>query len=57
MKEIIERMRNRIMEHKKENGFETVYDFLNEDLDKLEEIVNNWNCGYYHIDKKIHINN
>jgi hypothetical protein len=36
-KEIIERMQNRIMEHQKENGFSTIFDFLNEDLQELAQ--------------------
>lgn len=33
--EIIKRMQDRIMKHQQENGFETIFDFLNEDLIEL----------------------
>ena len=39
MKEILERMHNRIMEHQEVNGFETIFDFLNEDIEELQEQV------------------
>ena len=32
-------MRERIMTHQETNGFETIYDFLNEDLDELEKLA------------------
>jgi predicted unusual protein kinase regulating ubiquinone biosynthesis (AarF/ABC1/UbiB family) len=37
MEEIIKRMNTRIMNHQKENGFETIFDFLNEDINELQE--------------------
>lgn len=43
MKKIIKRMQNRIMQHQKENGFETIFDFLNEDLADLEQQLKNCN--------------
>lgn len=36
---IIDKMFQDIMEHQKENGFETVFDFLDEDLDELKALV------------------
>lgn len=36
MKEIIKRMQARIMEREKQNGFETTFDFLKEDLLELK---------------------
>jgi DnaJ-class molecular chaperone len=39
MQEILKRMQNRIMEHQQENGFETIFDFLNEDIEELQEKV------------------
>ena len=37
MKEVIKKMQKRIMDHQHEHGFETVFDFLNEDLYELEK--------------------
>lgn len=37
MENIIKRMQDRIMEHQKENGFETIFDFLNDDISDIEE--------------------
>ena len=36
--QIIKKMRETIMKHQQANGFETVFDFLNEDLDALEKL-------------------
>ena len=36
MKEHIESIRKRILDHQKENGFETVFDFIEEDLTAIE---------------------
>ncbi len=36
MKAILNRMQERIMNHQKENGFETIFDFLNEDIEELK---------------------
>lgn len=43
MEEITKRMQDRIMQHQKENGFETIFDFLNEDLSELQEQLKNCN--------------
>lgn len=43
MQKIIKRMQARIMEHQKENGFDTIFDFLNEDLGELENEVKKHN--------------
>jgi hypothetical protein len=37
MEEIIKRIQDRILNHQNENGFETIFDFLNEDVDELQE--------------------
>ena len=37
MKRIIERMEARILNYQEENGFESIFDFLNEDLIDLRE--------------------
>ena len=45
MKKIIKKMQNRIMKHQQENGFETIFDFLNEDLQELEQQINDLSLG------------
>ena len=38
MKELIEKIENRIIEHQKANGFETIFDFIME-VAELKKIV------------------
>ena len=45
MKKIIKKMQNRIIKHQVENGFETIFDFLIEDLQELEQQINNLSLG------------
>ena len=40
--ELIKNMRDAIMKHQQANGFETVFDFLNEDLGALENTLAAW---------------
>ena len=37
--DIVKKMREAIMDHQQANGFETVFDFLNEDLEDLEKAL------------------
>lgn len=39
MQEILKRMQDRIMQHQQEKGFESIFDFLNEDIEELQEKV------------------
>ncbi len=39
--ELIKRIEKRIFEHQKENGFETIFDFIGEDLSDLKTKFNN----------------
>jgi hypothetical protein len=48
MKDILKRMQNRIMNHQTENGFESVFDFLNEDIEELQEKVSLNPCKLSH---------
>ncbi len=41
IKKLIGSMQTRIMRHQQENGFETIYDFLNEDLLELWQQIEN----------------
>lgn len=51
MQKIIKRMQDRIMQHQKENGFETIFDFLNEDLDELQKQLKNCNLQSVMVNK------
>lgn len=39
--ELINRIEKRIFDHQKENGFETIFDFIGEDLSDLKDKFNN----------------
>ncbi len=41
MQEILKRMQTRIMKHQQETGFESIFDFLNEDIEELNEQIKN----------------
>lgn len=39
LKELIEQMEVRIMDFQRENGFDTIFDQLNEDLDEMKKCI------------------
>jgi hypothetical protein len=39
LEKIIEKLEIRIMEHQRKNGFNTIFDFIHEDLNDLKEVI------------------